>query len=94
MGEPKSQTANLVTHLVHIYLKSSSSVTVTCGQPSVLLYFLFTQDIFQITENLLKQLNATSHVQNQEPDQNPEWCLGGFIMNFHRLFYSCLLLIN
>lgn len=52
MGENKSQTANSVTHLVHVYLRCSSSFTVTSGQPLVSLYFLLTQDIFQITENL------------------------------------------
>lgn len=29
--------------------------SVTCGQSSILLHFLFTQEIFQITENSLKQ---------------------------------------
>lgn len=44
---------------------------VTCGQPSILLHFLLTQDIFQVTENLLKQLNATSHGQTREPYFKP-----------------------
>lgn len=30
--------------------------SITCGQSSILLHFLFTQEIFQITENSLKQL--------------------------------------
>lgn len=68
--------------------------SVTCGQSSILLHFLFTQEIFQITENSLKQLKPLVMAKKQEPDYNLEWSLGGFILNFHVLFYSFLLPIN
>lgn len=42
----------------------------------------------------IKTIKTTSHGQKQEPDYNLEWSLGGFILNFHVLFYSFLLPIN